>query len=368
MNNSKNDLLTTNELIFTLIGCIIGAGILSLPNSVVAQAKQDGWISTAVGGIYPLYVVLVGGIIIKRFPDKTIMDVSTLYLGQLLGNFLNFLFMAQFLLYVVGVIGAANSILRVYAVWFMTPFKISLVLVILVIYACSKDLKTIAKINVLMFFILVLIILSLAMALKYGTLLNVQPIFGAGLSKIFKASIESAFAYGNMEILFVLHPFVKNKNTIIRAALIATGIITVIYTWTVFTTIFYLGPDIVPKSLWPFFYVSESIKIPAITSFRFIYMALWTLLIFKTATSQYYASTAIFNTLFKKINKKYICFLLSPLIFLLPLLFQNEVARRDFFTKVMPWVTLFNLFYITLISILIAITKKKVPKSNPQKG
>lgn len=368
MDKRKHELLTTNELLFTLIGCIIGAGILSLPNSIVAEAKQDGWISTAIGSLYPLYVVLVDGIIIRRYPDHNIMDVSKMYLGKLFGGLLNLLFMVQFLIYVVGVIGAANSILRVYAVWFMSPFKISLVLVMLVVYACSKGLKTISKINVLMFFIIALITLSSAMSLERGSILNVQPVFGVGFRKTFKASIESAFSYGNMELLLVIYPYVRDKKTIIKTALVATAIITFIYTWTVFATTFYLGPDIVPKSLWPFFFVSESIKIPAITSFRFILMALWTLIIFKTAASQYYASTAIFNNLFKKLDRKYACFLLSPLILFLPLLFENEVARRDFFSKAMPWVTLFNLFYITLIAILSAFKRKKAPNSSARKG
>lgn len=359
MNNSKNELLTTYELMFTLICCIIGAGILSLPNSIVSEAKQDGWISTAIGGIYPLYLILVGGIIIRTYPDKTIMDVSRLHLGKILGNFLNFLFMAQFLLYVIGVIGAANSILLVYAVWFMTPLKISLTLVVLIVYACSKGLKIISKINVLMFFFIAFLTLASAMALKYGSILNVQPIFGTGLEKIVKGSIESAFSYGNMEMLFVIYPFVKNKKTIIRTALIATGIITFIYTWTVFNTTYYLGPDIVPKSLWPYLFVSECVRVPAITSFRFVYMAFWTLIIFKTATSQYYSATAIFNNLFKKLDKKWICLLLSPIILIIPLFFENEVMRRSFFSKIMPWVTLFNLFYITLISIFTLFKKKR---------
>lgn len=359
MNNDKNKLLTSSELMFTLIGCIIGAGILSLPNSVVADAKQDGWISTIIGGVYPLYLIFVGSIIIKTYPDKTVMDVCKLHLGNIFGNFLNFLLMAQFLLYVVGVIGTANSVLRVYSTWFMTPFKITIVLVGLIIYASSKGLKVISKINVIMFFIIVLLSISSIMALKYGSILNVEPIFGNPLDKIAKSSIESAFAYGNMEMLFVIYPFVRNKKNIIPIALGATGIIMFIYTWTVFNTIYYLGPDIVPKCLWPFFFVSESVKIPAITSFRFIYMALWTLLIFKTATSQYYSSTAIFNNMFKKINRKNVSLLLAIPILILPLLFRNEVARRQFFSQVMPWVTLYNLSYITLLSVLTFIKKKR---------
>jgi hypothetical protein len=44
----------------------------------------------------------------------------------------------------------------------------------------------------------------------------------------------------------------------------------------------------------------------------------------------------------------------------LPLMFDNEVVRRDFFSKVMPWVTLFNISYITLVAIFGIIKKKRL--------
>lgn len=358
MDKSKYELLTTNELLFTLIGCIIGAGILSLPNSAVAFAKQDGWIATFMAGIYPLYVVLIGGIIIRKFPDNDIMDVSKMYLGNFFGAFLNLLFMAQFMLYIINALNASANVLRVYAVWFMTPFKISLILVILVVYTCSQGLKTIAKINVLMFFIILLLTMFSFMAFRHGSILNVQPVFDTDWDKMFKAGLETLLSYGNMELLLIIHPYIENKGVIIKTALIATGIITLFYTWTVFSTIFFLGPDIVTKSLWPFFFVTASIKIPVITSFRFIYMALWTLIIFKTAATEYYASTAIFKNTFKKINWKYICIFLSPVLLLSPFLFENEVARRAFISKIMPWITLFNIAYITLIALLTALKKR----------
>ncbi|MCX7746333.1 MAG: spore germination protein [Clostridia bacterium] len=366
MDKRNNELLTQNELLFTLIGIIIGAGILSLPNAVVSEAKQDGWISTIIGSIYPFYIILVGAIIIKKYPDNSIMDVSKLCFGRVLGNLLNLLFMAQFLLYVLGVIGAAHSILRVYAVWFMTPFKITLVLLLVVVYISIIGLKCISKLNILMFFIILLYMISSLTALKVGSLLNIQPVFGAGLEKIIKGSIETTFSYGNMELLLLIYPFVRSKVAVVKTALKAAVIVMVLYTWTVFITIFYLGPDVIPKALWPFFFVSESVKIPVITSFRFIAMALWTLVIIKTATNQYYGATAILNNMLKRIDRKYICIALAPIILIFSLLFDNEVARRDFFSKVMPWVTLFNIGYVTIVAVFALILNKKPTKPSAE--
>ncbi|MGH4141093.1 GerAB/ArcD/ProY family transporter [Clostridium sp.] len=106
--NKKNRLLTSTQLFFILIGCIIGMGVTSIPVDVVSISHQDGWISTLIGGVYPLYIVLVSGIIIKRRPNNNIMELSKLYFEKIIGNILNLLFMFSFLVYIVLVIAASS--------------------------------------------------------------------------------------------------------------------------------------------------------------------------------------------------------------------------------------------------------------------
>ena len=89
--NKKNKQITSYQLFFILVGCVIGMSVTSLPADVVSIAKQDGWVSTIIGGIYPLYIVLIGGIIIRKYPDSNIMSLSKAYFGKIIGNILNLL-------------------------------------------------------------------------------------------------------------------------------------------------------------------------------------------------------------------------------------------------------------------------------------
>ena len=58
MNRDKNNLLTPNQMISTLIAYTVGIGILSLPDSLVKYAHQDAWISAALGSLYIHYIRL----------------------------------------------------------------------------------------------------------------------------------------------------------------------------------------------------------------------------------------------------------------------------------------------------------------------
>lgn len=361
MKKNNNIILTDYEFIFTTIGCIMGMGILSLPNTAVSIAKQDGWISTILGSVYPLYIVLMASIILKRNPNTNIMDLSKKYLGKIFGNLLNFLFMAQFLYFAIMVISAGISLLITYAVWFMTPFKVALILVCLVVYGSYKGLKVLSRINVISFFAFISMMLVTFIAFKHGSLLNVQPVFGTEIGKIAKAGISTSFAYANMEVILIIHTFVNNKDKIIKSALKCTLIVTLIYTWSVFTAIFYMGPDIVPKSFWPFYFVSESVRIPVVNNFRFIIMIFWPFFIYKTVANEYFLSASIMDSITGIDYKKW-CIFLSPIILFLPILFENEIVRRNFSDSVTPFISIFNLSYITLIAIFV------VKKSNKQKS
>jgi spore germination protein len=355
--NKKGLTLTTANLFFILVGCILGMGVTSLAADVGKIAKQDGWISTIIGGIYPLYIVLVGSIIIKKYPDSNIMNLSRAFLGKIVGNALNLLFMLQFLVYTVFVIAGSSNQLRAYSLYFAPHIKIIIIFVLIVLYVSIKGLKVLGKFTTITFFLLCLVIFTTVFVFKSASFLNIKPILGVGTLKILEGSINSAFEYGNMELLLVIYPYVNRKDHIVKTALISTFVIIGIATWIVFTSIYFSGPDLVIKELWPFIFVAESFRIPVVNNFRFIDMIIWSIIGFKTASIEFYATTKIFKNI-SKIDRKTISFYLAPVIFIFPIFLGNEVIRRDFLGKVMPVVTIFNIGYVTLIAALCLFKDK----------
>ena len=365
--NKKNSLITSNQLFFILVGCIISMDVTSLPADVISVAQQDGWISTIIGGIYPLYIFLIGGIIIKKYPDSNIMNLSKAYFGKIIGNILNLLFMLQFLFYVVLVTSGASNQLRAYSIYFMPNYKMVILFAIVACYASIKGLKVLAKFTTITFFLLCIILVASTASLKAGSILNLKPFFGAGVPKILEGSIKSAFAYGNMELLLIIYPYVQEKKDILKAALLSTLVIIMFDTWIVFTSTYFSGPDFVVKQLWPFSFVAESFKIPVVNNFRYIDMVIWIIIAYKTISVEFYAATKILNNI-TKIKRKTICLLLLPIVFIFPMFMGNEVMRREISGKVLPWITLFNIAYVTLIAFLtLLIDKKKLINKKGEK-
>lgn len=365
--NKKNRLLSSSELFFILVGCVIGIGVTSLPADVTSVAKQDGWISTIIGGIYPLYIVLIGGIIIKKYPDSNIMNLSKAFFGKIIGNILNSLFMLQFLYFAVQVVSGSSNLLRAYSIYFIPHFKMVIIFAVVSCYASIKGLKVLSRFTSIVFFLLCFVIVTSTITFRSSSILNVKPFFGAGVPKILEASAKSTFSYAGMELLLVIYPYVQEKKDILKAALISTAVTIIIYTWIVFTSIYFSGPDLVVKQLWPFSFVAESFKIPIINNFRFLDIIIWIMIAYKTISIEFYASTKILNNI-TKIKRKTSCFLLLPIIIIFPMFLGNEVIRRDFGGRIISWITLFNIAYITLIALLtLLIDKNKLINKKGEK-
>lgn len=358
MDKAKNRLLKEFEVISMLVGFITGVGILALPNAVATEAKQDGWISVILGGLHPLFLALLSIYYVKKHPDENILILSKRYLGSILGTICNILFMSNFGVYVIFVLTGLSNVFRTYTSPFLTPIGIFVPAVLLVFYLTYKEVSVLARINKTALYSSVILALTLLTALQYGNYLNMLPVLGSGYKNILKGSIESAYAYGGMEAIFLFYPIIEKKDKIksivLKAAFIAIGI----YTWITFICIYYLGYKVTSKALWPVLLVTEGANLPVLNSFRLLFLLLWSIIIFKLIANEYYAFMIILTHELKLKDKKKIYYFTFPLIIYICVKVGNEVQRRDLIDKIIPKVTLFNIVYVSIIGLFIFIKDK----------
>lgn len=307
--------------------------------------------------------MLIGSYIIKKHPKSTILELNKKYLGKLIGSIFNFIFFIPFFMYTGTVTSDFISISLVYFLSFLDKIKIGIITIGVSAYTAYKGLKVLGKINETAFYITVCTLSFSFLALKYGNIKNVMPAFNVGIINILKASKETAYGFSNIELFLLIHPFVKSNTNMKSCGLKAVALTTIIYTWVVFITIFFLGSDIVPKNIYSFIMVAESVQIPIVNNFRAIFMFLWSIVVFKLISTNYYFSTFIMNDL-TSINRKKICIYLLPIVFLLSLLFLNVSIKQKIMDSLVPISTLFNIFFISLIAFLTFIKNKSSSNNN----
>jgi len=358
MDKTKMNLLGESEATAMVVGFIIGTSILSLPNVVVQSAKQDGLIAVIVGGLYPLYIALLAIYYSKTHPNQNILDLSNIYLGKVLGTICNFLFMVEFAIFAITSIVSLSNIFRVHATPFLTPIKIFIPTILLAIYLSNKGIRVLGRINKISLYIIVILTMALLTTLRSGDYLNFFPVFGTGAKNILSGSIESALAYGGMEAILLFYPVLKERNKVKKITLNALFITMGIYILVTFVCIYSLGYKVTSVALWPVLLVTVKINIPVINNFRFLFLMLWGIVVFKLIANQFYAFTYILSDVSKNKDKNKLYWIIFPIIIYLCLLIKNEVQRRTILGYIVPKIVLFNITYISVIAILIFIKDK----------
>lgn len=366
MDKYQDSYLTPSQLTLVLIGSMIGIGVLTLPIDVIKYAKQDGWISSALGAVYPLYFILLAQYMHKKFPEQNILALSKKCCGKFLGTILNLIFVIFFLLILTEAAAGSSNLLMIYMTPFLSGQKILITLLLVPAFIAYKGIKTLGRMNEVIFYSTLVVFFIPIAALKEGSILNIMPVFGSGIINIIKSTKDTMLSYNGIEILLLIYPFFKDNKKLKKCGIVSTIITTIVYTWFVFSAIFYLGIDIISKFLWPIITVTEAVTIPIINSFRYIFMSLWTLIMFRLLSNCYYAFSFGLSQITKSVSRKSFVILMYPLIFYLSTLYQNPPIRRSFLDKIVPIYSLYNVLYVGIIALLITIRKGEKCEENLQ--
>lgn len=357
MKFKENNLLVQREITFLLFGTMLGPGVFSLPNTLAKDAYEAAWISVLIGAVYPLFLGGLGIFIGKNSPDKNILGLSKKYYGNIIGSILNFMFLIHFVIATSFIVSGFNNVYNVYAVSFLTPTKIVSIFTLLAAVAAYRGLKVLARVNSVTFVLSIILMALSFTALVKGSYLNLLPIRDVSFISIIKSSKESLYMYGGIEAIFLLYTSSENPKNIRKPVLYAVVIIAVYYTLVTAITIYYLGPDVVLKSTWSFIAVSESLNIPLINNFRYIYSFLWLGISANVISNFYYFSGLIAEELFKKVSRKKIFIFLYISVSLIAIRLSEVTLRSKVIDMLYGKMVLFVIAYITSIALFVHYKK-----------
>lgn len=357
MNKDEHTFLTPSQFTLTLKAAVVGVGTLYIPNSVIKVAQQDGWMGCILGAIYPLYLLIAATIMSRKFPKDNILVLSKKCFGNILGNIFNFIFISFFLFILTSELAAFSYVMRIYAASFLKNNQIYLSVLVPIAYIVYKGIKPLGRLNEVLFYMTIVLVALPIATLPLSNWNNIRPVFGSGFINIIKSSKETAFFYTGTEIIFLIYPFLKENNKLFKCGIINIIICTSIYTWTVLVTIFYLGIETSPKFLWPVLALADSIEIPIINSFRFIFISLWALVVMKCIAAFYFAASFGLSQLTNKVTSQNFTLLLYPVIIYLSGLYKNPTLRRDYTSKMTQYYVLFILIFVSAVAIIINFKK-----------
>ena len=254
--------ISSRQLLWLLITTILSTAILFLPSIVVAEAKQDGWLSAIFATFVGLLVVLVVSTLGLRFPQQTIVEYSEIILGRFLGKIVGLVFI-WFFLHMSAIVVREFAEFMVVSFMPKTPLMVFiLTFVLLSAFVLRGGIEVIARTNEVFFpVVFFLIIIVTILVVKDADFTRLMPVLERGISPVLKGTLIPSGWQGEIVVLAFLLPYLNRIHEGRRAGSLALLVVGFFLVLAEVLTVAVFGAEVAARTLFPTFDMVRYISI-----------------------------------------------------------------------------------------------------------
>lgn len=211
----KKEVISKKQMQLLIFSYPIGSYLLS---NMGADVKQDAWISSIIGVLISIPILMMVGRIMDLYPGKNLFDILEIVFGKFLGKILNVLFIFHLIFIGAYILNNFTDFVKLTSLWNTPIFIPMLCIGILSIWMLKGGIEVLsnwAKVNIR--FVLIFIAFSAMLLLPQMHISNLQPIFYHDFKEIFKTSISlMIFPFSETFILVGFFDCIEEQNTNIK--------------------------------------------------------------------------------------------------------------------------------------------------------
>ena len=360
----NTDKIGVSEAISLVIIVMISHLILSLPNEILTSSLS----SAPLNVIYITGIVLVFYIIIsklfKPFHNQDILDVSEYVGGTILRKFLSFIYIIH-LIFISGILilSFADTLKTVYLNDMPTEL-ICLVFILIATLAKQFGFISVSRTTaILMPFILITILIIFISLFTDFVPQRVFPILGKGVNETFISGISNIFAFGELIILFLIRPNLKNTKQANQVGIVSI-LLSGAFLFITVTALLLSFPFITGgEGVLSIYMITRTIQFGKFFQrVDALFILIWALTFFSylSVIMSYTLKIAKKNT---KTNKNStMIFLIALGIFIVTLIPQNISQIRFAENVIYKYSSLFITFILSFVILILGYFKKRKQK------
>lgn len=331
-------------------------------------SRVDTYISSGIGliiGIIPFFMIMY---ICNNKNGNDIIDLNIKLFGKVFGNILNVILNLVFLFLSALVLFNLSQFIDTQYIPDTSPIYVKLLILLAVMYASSKGLSTIVKVNQLIVFIsLGMFVISIFGLIDRVDGMNLLPIAENGYVPIIKSAL--IYMISSIAPLFLItivpRKNIDEKKYSYKNFLIFYIISSLVTVLTIFFTIaiqginlvnFYRFPEYVVLREFSLFTIIE--RIERTLSLQFIFNVIMFMIF-----SFYFIIESIKKLKKDKKDKSYLSWIIGIVCLIIASnLFKNELQLNAFISKYLIYILLLGIFLpmvITFIGVIIDNHKDK---------
>jgi spore germination protein (amino acid permease) len=344
-------------LFATIVVSVIGVGVFSYPSRMASEVGTNGWFVTILAGVICFFLLSLTYRVVVKNNYNTFYNMLEDNLGKILSKVFAFVLCVYFISAVALGMRVFAEVIKMYLLE-QTPTEfILLVMIFTGLYLVRGEVSALVKFNEIAFFAMFIpMIIILVFATRGGRVTNVLPLLQTEPTEYIKSLATASYAFGGFEIVYLVLPFMKDKDGIRKTFFKSVSFITVFYAVVTILCLMFFTQEHTKELLWPTITLIRAIVIPGafVERWEGIVMTLWVLFYFTTFVNLYYFSGDIIKDAFHLHDIKLSSLILAPIIYLVALYPQNIAEVYDTSGKITPILSGFSFIILPLVLLLLS--------------
>lgn len=354
--------LTYTQIILLIVISRIIVPITYLPALASPPGNQDIWISSLLG--FPIMLLVAGPIymLLKRFPNQTIIQYSQVIMGKA-GKFIGLLYIWIFIQSTAITLMQLSMFLTT-AVMAETPllfFQISMML--MCAYAVRSGLEVLGRLSEIITPISIVAVIMLCLLLtKDMDFKALTPVMEKGFYPVLHGGFTITVRTLEIIELAMLAPYLQERHKVNTILVVSCLVITIIFLILPISLVCVFGVEEAKNRSFPFYSMVSLIDIGNFwENIQAVHMAVWVLGVFIKISLDYYLAALAIGQLFNLQDYRPVVLPVGAIIVAIGTIIAPSLSQLQEFLsyKIFTW---YSLLFITLIPcflLLIAIIRKK---------
>ncbi|MYL58946.1 GerAB/ArcD/ProY family transporter [Virgibacillus halodenitrificans] len=201
-------------LFFIICTIQLGVGIMGAPAHIFQFAKQDSWVSIVISGLFIIMTMAVMILILRQYENADIFGIQTDIFGKWIGKLLGTVYILYFGLALITVLATYIEVIKIFLHPTLPSYLPAILIMILIIYAVLGGVRVIVGVCFLFFIFTQWILLLFYDPISRMDWTHLLPAFVTPVPDLLNGVKGSFFTLSGFEILFLIYPFIQNKEKI----------------------------------------------------------------------------------------------------------------------------------------------------------
>ncbi|MBJ8050712.1 spore germination protein [Bacillus cereus] len=364
MSKVKEEYQISPIFVFFLIhSAQFGAGVLGFARIIAKVAGYDSWMGVLITGI-AIHILLWMMYFLLKETNGNLIDVQRQTFGKWLGNGINLIFMAYFLMVSISVIRTYVEIIQVWMFPTASTWMLTLFLCLVSYYIISSGFRVITGICVISIGGTLGYLLLSLFVLKYSHWDNLLPMFTHSFSDILKSAHLSIYSMTGFEVYLMVYPFVKQPKKSHKFAQYGALFSNFLYLFSTILAFTFFSEKQLFKTIWSQLSMTQVIQLPFIERLEYIAISAYALVIITSSILPLWAATRGTHEIFR-VKQKGILITFMLITLVVSQLLTNRHDINNFISnasKISFWLMY---VYIPILFIIVWVKRKwKISKES----